>query len=145
MAGFPVNHQVSGLPLALKVDVVSPVLWVDRCDVASDHTFIKQKYFTEHWISNFDHNTWHPLRPMAKVLDVRRITNCNCSSICFFCHDSSSSVTAASGLCLADLGATSPVWSSISLDSAALLDSSRSMNVELSCTATGNGAILCGC
>jgi len=34
MAGFPVNHQVSGLPLALKVEVVSPVLWVDRCDVA---------------------------------------------------------------------------------------------------------------
>ena len=31
---FHVSRQVSGSPLALKVEVVSPLLWVDWCDVA---------------------------------------------------------------------------------------------------------------
>ena len=50
------------------------------------------------------------------------------------CHDSSSLEPSASGLCLADLVATSPVWSSVFTESAALLTE------ELSCTSTGNGA-----
>ena len=53
-------------------------------NMASGHTFIRQKYFTGHWTSYFDHNTWHPLRTVANVLDIHRITNCNFSSIRLF-------------------------------------------------------------
>ena len=139
------NHQVSGSPLALKVEVVSSfgglidVTSLNVVNMVSDHTFIRQKYFTGHWTSSFDHNTWHPLRTMAKVFDVHRITNCTCSSI-RLPYDSSSSVTLP-----CRFGAKHPIRSSVSTDSAALLDSSRSLTEELSCTAAGKGATVCGC
>ena len=83
----------------------------------------------------FDYNTWlkfltFTISPTAVLLPSAFL-----SWFIFTCY------TAASEPCLADLGATSPVWSSISTDSAALLDSSQSLIVELSCTATGNSAI----